>query len=35
VIAVVAADDAHALRSACARLGLSEGIWDNGTVTTA
>ena len=35
VIAVVTAEDAPALRSACAQLGLGEGIWDNGTTAAA
>lgn len=33
VIAVVAAEDAPAVRAGAGVLGLQEGIWDNGTVT--
>jgi uncharacterized protein DUF6885 len=33
VIAVVAAEDAAVFRAGAAELGLSEGLWDNGTVT--
>jgi hypothetical protein len=33
MIAVVSADDAPAVRSRAEELGLSEGTWDNGTVT--
>jgi hypothetical protein len=34
VIAVVAVEDAAAVRTGAAALGLDEGIWDNGTVTS-
>lgn len=33
MIVVVSAEDAQAVRSGAAALGLQEGIWDNGTVT--
>ncbi|HEY3830311.1 MAG TPA: hypothetical protein VGL57_14045 [Solirubrobacteraceae bacterium] len=33
VIVLVFAEDAHVLRAGAAALGLSEGLWDNGTVT--
>lgn len=33
VIAVVAAEDAAAVRAGAAALGLAEGVWDNGTAT--
>jgi uncharacterized protein DUF6885 len=31
MLAVVAAEDAAAVRAGCAQLGLAEGVWDNGT----
>ncbi|HEX3452377.1 MAG TPA: hypothetical protein VHS26_03675 [Solirubrobacteraceae bacterium] len=34
-LAVVAADDAAAVRAGCAQLGLAEGVWDNGTPVVA
>jgi hypothetical protein len=35
VLAVVHVEDAPAVRSGAGAIGLAEGIWDNGTVTTA
>ncbi len=35
MLVVVAAEDASAVRSGAAALGLREGVWDNGTVTQA
>jgi hypothetical protein len=35
MLAVVAAEDAAAVRAGCAQLGLAEGVWDNGTPVVA
>ncbi|HEY2180348.1 MAG TPA: hypothetical protein VGH09_01615 [Solirubrobacteraceae bacterium] len=35
ILAVVAAEDAAAVRAGCAQLGLAEGVWDNGTPMVA
>jgi hypothetical protein len=34
MLVVVSADDAASVRAGAGALGLSEGIWDNGTATS-